>query len=665
MKSIMTKFKSNRKTFILFILLFLMASLIAGCVEKNDTEKEHTKQERSVEPPKTAFEESDGEDWTTHKEELDFLNTIASESERVSYSMIGSSVEGRPLNLVKVGFPEPPSEDEIEDGRNILIMGTHHGNEPAGREMALKLLRDLAFSDDQETIDHLSRVTILFIPTINPDGREANKRFSAEDVDLNRDHLNLKTPEIQAVDRMLSKYHPDIVIDAHERTGSKTDLMTLWPENLNVDESLRTINKKMIKDYLWPDVKKAGFTTGLYSSPTSKVSGGERVETNMAALRHSLILLTESSRAREPKERVKAQMVAAQSTLRFHREQLEDVAKVVIDAPKKKAAIGANRSEPFYLDGGTNRDIIKSAVLDPPPCGYLINTEQADELSQQIELFSLETQKVSKNGVFITMNQPMMTVIPLLIDKKAKYNEVNGKRLDNCSNPGSVKPPETPENKQYKTDFSKSIKGKQPSNWSVLWQDGGFWQVKKKDSVLKHVVSEEEQGRQALTWDKMGEVSGDVEISSVVRAQNAGETKFQLGFHMLGTDVGSSQSAYFMEVFNAGNSSSASSKIQIKRTLNGHDTLLGSMELPFKVKRNTWYQTIVKREDNKIRAKVWPYAEEEPESWQIEVNDRFINHGKIGVFQFTQEAINEWAFIGVGTGKKRAPRAPDDLLKSK
>src|SRR5690606_37346364 len=143
------------------------------------------------EPPTTGFEDRNGESPTTHEEELAFLEELATKAERVTYSQIGSSVEGRPIHVVRVGYPEPPSDEEIAAGRNILIMGTPHGNEQAEREMTLKLMLDLAFTEEPELLDFLSEATVLFVPTPNPDGWEANTRGHAWGVDNNRVHLNL------------------------------------------------------------------------------------------------------------------------------------------------------------------------------------------------------------------------------------------------------------------------------------------------------------------------------------------------------------------------------------------------------------------------------------------------------------------------------------------
>ena len=433
------KWKKN-VTIVMVLSLMLTMGPLAGLAEQNGSDISTV----SVEPPTTGFEDRDGDGWTTLAEEAAFLEELAEKSERVTYSQVGASVEERPIHLVRVGYPEPPSDADIATGRNILIMGTPHGNEPAGREMTLKLMRDLAFTEDPELLQQLSEVTVLFVPTPNPDGREANTRGNAWGVDNNRDHLNLDTPEIQTIASIMNEFRPDITVDAHERpraTGNP-DIEMLWPRNLNVDEELRELNTEMVQDYLRPDVEAAGFSTGLYGTPGGSGSGDERILRNMTGLRHGLGLLTETAGMQDPKDRVEAQMQTAESVLRFYRERLDDVVTVVTESPKRKAADGANQ-KPFYLDGTHGWDPSEFPVtkLDPGPCGYLINTSQAKEISRHIDAFSLVTEKVSENGVFVPMNQPMMTVVPLLLDEGAKYNEINGLALYECTDPGAVEPP--------------------------------------------------------------------------------------------------------------------------------------------------------------------------------------------------------------------------------
>ncbi|MBB6450145.1 hypothetical protein HNR44_002123, partial [Geomicrobium halophilum] len=414
-------------SFASFFALLLIVSPVAGvAAQENET---------SEDPPTTGFEDREGAEWTTHEEELGFLEEVAEQSERMTYSEVGTSVEDRPLHLVQVGDPLPPTDEEIADGRNMLVIGSQHGNEPAGREMALKLMRDLAFTDDPEVEEQLSEATVLFIPTANPDGRIANTRTNANGMDINRGHLNLEQPEGQVIADVLDEFSPDITVDAHERPGASgnPDMEMLWPRNLNVDENLRDLSAEMVEDYLLSEVEDAGFSTGLYGTPGGAGGGDERISRNILGLRHGLGLLTESAGQQDPEYRVDAQMETLESTLEFYRERMDDIATVVNEAPDRKASAGQEQSEPFYLDGADNWE--PTEMLDPHACGYLLHSSQADDVSRHIDSFSLETEEVGKNGVFVTMAQPMMTVVPFLLDGEASYNEVEGLALEDCSDP--------------------------------------------------------------------------------------------------------------------------------------------------------------------------------------------------------------------------------------
>lgn len=389
-------------------------------------------------PPTTGFEEREGDGWTTHEEELEFLEDVAESSDRVTYSQVGTTEEGRPLHLVRVGFPEPPSDEDIAEGRNMLVIGTQHGNENAPREMALQLLRDLAFTDDPQVLEQLSDATILFIPTANPDGREANTRSNAAGVDINREHLSLSTLEVQTIAEVLDQFNPDITVDGHERpraTGNP-DIELLWPRNLNVDDELQALNQEMVEDYLFPAVEDAGFSTGLYGSPGGAGGGDERIMRNMLGLRNGMGVLTETAGEQEPTYRVEAQKRAVESVLTFYRDRFEDVTAVMTGAPERQAEAGADQSHPFYLDGADNWD--PTTVLEKKPSGYLLSETQAEEMSQHMTLFSLETEEVDGNGVFASMSQPMMTVLPFLLDERATYNEVEGLALYDSTDVGTA-----------------------------------------------------------------------------------------------------------------------------------------------------------------------------------------------------------------------------------
>lgn len=616
-----------------------------------------------VEPPTTGFEDRDGADWTTYSEELEFLAELADASPRVTYSEIGESNEGRPLHVVRVGYPEPPSDEDIAEGDSIMIVGSQHGNEPAGREMALQFPRDLAFTADAELLDQLSDTTVLFVPNANPDGRVANTRGNAQGADINRDHLHFDTPEVQAITQTVKDLDPEIVVDAHERPGgSNPDIELLWPRNLNVDEELRALNREMVEDYLFPGLEDAGFSTGLYGSPGGAGGEDERISRNAFGLRHKIGLLTETAGQDPPTYRVEAQLVTMEELLAFHRERVDDVTTQASEAPERRAADGEAR-EAFYFGGADNWDPDPDEIVDPAPCGYLINTAQSSAVDRQADLFGFEREQVSEQGVFVTMAQPMMTVVPLLLDARADFNLVEGNPLDDCSDPGSQDPPEPPPEPtppaQFSTDFSDDEVGEPPADWTTLWRDSG-WTVLDDPRRLRHEV-DSAGGRRALTWDEVGDdghVQGDVEISGLVRPQNSGDTMFQVGFHY-GGDT-NDENAYYLDA-RAPDASSAANHVRISRYNNGSYSTLGSVELPFTLTDDTWYRTVIQRDGDTLRVKLWPDGEEEPD-WQASTVDRAHDGGRVGVSQFTSGVINDWAFIGVGTGGEPAPRAPADLV---
>ena len=632
---IKNNYKIKTGLFLLVSIVAILFSPIIGSAED------------SLDIPKTGFEERNDGSWTTHQEELDFLEELSEKSDRVRYSQVGTTEEGRPLHLVRVGYPLPDSDEEIASGRNLLIMGTFHGNEPSGREMSLKLMRDLAYTEDPDMLELLEKSTILFLPTVNPDGREANRRRNNDNHDLNRDGVILKTPEVQTLAKILKDFKPDIVLDAHERV-SGPNISLLGSLNLNVDKDLQALNQELIDDYMFPDLEDAGFTVDYYPP------GGKPTTTrNIAGLRHSIGVLTEASWTDEPLVRVAGQMEAANSILNFYHDNFERVAEIVTEAPKNKKRVGGDQSEPFYLDGMVGElPEDESAILDPPPCGYLINEVQKEKISRQIDLFSLEVEEVN-DGYFITMDQPMMTIIPFILDEKSAFKLVNGLTVNDCSDLGTLQPPSIPTGQKFQTDFTEYEAGEAPNDWSVFWKDSG-WTVQDEPKRLEHIVTEG-GSRRLLTWDQVGEVHGDVEVASVVRADSEGKL-FQIHLHGFGNE--GSEDSYYLDVTKKHGENS----IQISRLLGGINTPLKSETLSFEIEIDAWYQIVFQREGNTLKGKVWPYEEEEPDNWQITVDDVYVDFGNVGVGHDTTGVINDWKFFSVGTYGENAERAPADLI---
>ncbi|KPK63201.1 hypothetical protein AMJ83_08135 [candidate division WOR_3 bacterium SM23_42] len=99
---------------------------------------------------------------------------------------IGYSVLGRAIWAMRVTDNPQVEENEPE----IRLPGNMHGDEHIGTEITLYFLRHLLtnYSSVPQVQNLINSSEIWVLPTINPDGKVANTRRNANNVDLNRDY---------------------------------------------------------------------------------------------------------------------------------------------------------------------------------------------------------------------------------------------------------------------------------------------------------------------------------------------------------------------------------------------------------------------------------------------------------------------------------------------
>jgi hypothetical protein len=406
------------------------------------------------EPPQTGFEESGGAEWTTHEQELEFLAAVDELSKRVEIDVIGETEEGRPLHLVQIGDPVPRSAARARKVPTILYVCSQHGNEPAGREACLKMLRDLAFTDDPELVAQLKSSTILFVPSANPDGRAADTRENSLGTDINRDHLNLESKEAQAIAGAVRDWKPDLSVDLHEYGPSvpvlyDDELLYLWPRNLNVDQKIHDLAHELANDYIEPSAEEAGYSADEYGQyevadqdvHQSAGDGDEGIMRNAMGLRHSLGILIETAVTEDPRNgpdeltstaavqnrRVDAHVFVVLESLRFMREKGDTVAKEADLAAERKTLEGKTGSAPVYFGGGDNAEPTAEQIVDPPPCGYELTAEQKGQVAKTLSLLGIKPK-----GTFVSMAQPAEPMIPLLLDERGTRHSVTAEPLTDC-----------------------------------------------------------------------------------------------------------------------------------------------------------------------------------------------------------------------------------------
>ncbi|MDT2047172.1 carboxypeptidase [Priestia aryabhattai] len=193
----------------------------------------------------------------TYEEMVNFLKTQEAKQSAMNLEVIGQTVKGRDIHLVKyISNPDNPT---------ILFLTQQHGNEQLTTEGTLEFIKHLGTNKTKGILDN---VNILIVPMLNADGAMGDVNFSLDDyrasgdrhltrynameVDLNRDHVKKEQPETKALhNNVLSKYKIDYMIDLHhqgtqsERDGKLVSGSILYPTNPQVKPEVVEKSKKL------------------------------------------------------------------------------------------------------------------------------------------------------------------------------------------------------------------------------------------------------------------------------------------------------------------------------------------------------------------------------------------------------------------------------------
>lgn len=218
--------------------------------------------------PKEVIGHEVGEWHVTHDKLVQYMNTLAAASDRISIENRGTTYEGRPLLLLTVTSPENHSDIEnirenhlkltTEEGLNVSVENmpivvyqgfSIHGNEPSGANAGLAYAYYLAAAQGPEIENILQNTVVLMDPSFNPDGlqrfaywantnrshllnpdpndREYHEvwpggRTNHYWFDMNRDWLPVQLPESRARIKSFHTWKPNILTDHHEMGTNST-----------------------------------------------------------------------------------------------------------------------------------------------------------------------------------------------------------------------------------------------------------------------------------------------------------------------------------------------------------------------------------------------------------------------------------------------------------
>ena len=217
-------------------------------------------------------------------------------SDRVVVRELGKTTEGRPYLAAFVSSPDTIRDldpyramqkriamAEGDDPESlipkskavVLVTCSIHSSETASTFMAMKLLHELATSDDPETKEILDKTILILVPSANPDGVDLvadwyettkGKPWEGDGMprlyhkyaghDTNRDWFMLNLKETQLLTKLLyEEWFPTLAYDVHQMgsRGARIFVPPFYdPINPNLDprihQSIATIGSHMASD---------------------------------------------------------------------------------------------------------------------------------------------------------------------------------------------------------------------------------------------------------------------------------------------------------------------------------------------------------------------------------------------------------------------------------
>ncbi len=147
----------------------------------------------------------------THAELWTALEPVV-RSSALRVTQFGASIQGRALNAITYG--NGPTK--------VLLWSQMHGDEST----ATMSLTDLLAWFGESTRAHndlrdllATRLTIVMVPMLNPDGAELFQRENAIGIDVNRDARRLSTPEARALKTLRDSLKPSFGFNLHDQNA--------------------------------------------------------------------------------------------------------------------------------------------------------------------------------------------------------------------------------------------------------------------------------------------------------------------------------------------------------------------------------------------------------------------------------------------------------------
>ena len=185
--------------------------------------------------PRTRAERTGFRETSRYADVVELMEAVDRASPRIHLTTFGYTFEGRALPLAVVGNVRDASPAAVRgSGKTVVYLQANiHAGEVEGKEALQNLLRDVAAGRHAAWLDSL---VLLVAPIFNADGNERvalnnrphqhgpvggmGTRANAQDLNINRDHTKLDSPEARSAALLIQAYDPHVLVDLHTTNGT-------------------------------------------------------------------------------------------------------------------------------------------------------------------------------------------------------------------------------------------------------------------------------------------------------------------------------------------------------------------------------------------------------------------------------------------------------------
>ncbi len=143
-----------------------------------------------------------------HYDVLKLINSLRSEK-IFTVKKVGESINGKEINMITFG----------SGSVSVFCWSQMHGDESTATMALFDIFNFLKSDENKDFVKELSeKLTIYFVPMLNPDGSDAFTRRNLLNIDLNRDAERLQSPEAKLLRGLQDSIKPVFGFNLHDQS---------------------------------------------------------------------------------------------------------------------------------------------------------------------------------------------------------------------------------------------------------------------------------------------------------------------------------------------------------------------------------------------------------------------------------------------------------------